>query len=181
MDCPRCAVPLNPLSAGDIEVDECPQCKGVWFDQDELRQAKDLADPGLNWYDFEIWKYADRFKLVPNPLQCPRCNTEMFAMNYDATEVEIDVCNQCRGVWLDGGEFEKIIDALNRELTTAKISDYVRASLREGKQVITGPEGAKAEWKDFTTLLRLMQYRIFIEKPRLLQELIDGQKGTPIW
>lgn len=181
MNCPRCTVPMNSLTAGDIEVDECPQCKGVWFDQGEFRQVKDLAEPDLNWYDFEIWKHQDRFKLVPNPLFCPNCHAEMFAINYDTTNVEIDVCNQCRGVWLDGGEFEKIIDAMNKELTAAKISDYMRASLREAKEVLIGPEGTAAEWKDFTTLLRLMQYRIFIEKPRLVQELIDGQKGTPIW
>jgi Zn-finger nucleic acid-binding protein len=105
----------------------------------------------------------------------------MLAVNYGPTNIEVDVCFQCRGVWLDSGEFDKIIDALNDELANADFSDYVRASLEEGKDLITGESNLKSEWKDFTTVLRLMQYRIFVEKPRLLGELIDAQKGSPIW
>ena len=78
-------------------------------------------------------------------------------------------------------EKEKIVEALNKELATAEVSDYVKVSLKEGKELITGEDGFKSEWKDFTTVLRLMQYRIFVEKPRLLGELLDAQKGAPIW
>jgi Zn-finger nucleic acid-binding protein len=131
--------------------------------------------------NFEIWKHPERFKLTKAPLFCPRCEREMFAINYGQTSVEIDVCHNCRGVWLDAGEFDKIIEALNSELATAGMSDYVRVSLQEAAEVFTGEKGVKAEWKDFTTVLRLMQYRIFVDKPRLLRELLDGQKGAPIW
>lgn len=41
-------------------------------------------------------------------MQCPRCNVAL-AMS-DRQGVEIDYCPQCRGVWLDRGELDKIID-----------------------------------------------------------------------
>ena len=60
MNCPRCDVELSTQLITDVEIDECPECKGVWFENDELRRAKDATDPDLNWIDFEIWKHKDK-------------------------------------------------------------------------------------------------------------------------
>ncbi len=40
-------------------------------------------------------------------LSCPSCNVGMQEINRN--QVLIDVCTQCRGVWLDRGELEKIL------------------------------------------------------------------------
>ena len=40
-------------------------------------------------------------------MKCPICSVEMKLTQRD--DVEIDYCPQCRGVWLDRGELEKII------------------------------------------------------------------------
>lgn len=40
-------------------------------------------------------------------LECPLCRVPMREMTKEG--VLIDVCPQCRGVWLDRGELEKII------------------------------------------------------------------------
>lgn len=39
---------------------------------------------------------------------CPVCNVELRMA--DRQGVEIDYCPQCRGVWLDRGELEKLIE-----------------------------------------------------------------------
>jgi hypothetical protein len=39
---------------------------------------------------------------------CPVCRTELIAT--DRQDVEIDYCPLCRGVWLDRGELDKIIE-----------------------------------------------------------------------
>jgi Zn-finger nucleic acid-binding protein len=39
---------------------------------------------------------------------CPVCRTELIAT--DRQGVEIDYCPLCRGVWLDRGELDKIIE-----------------------------------------------------------------------
>lgn len=41
-------------------------------------------------------------------MKCPNCN-ETLVMT-DRQGVEIDYCPQCRGVWLDKGELDKIIE-----------------------------------------------------------------------
>lgn len=48
-------------------------------------------------------------------LFCPKC-TETLHIT-DRQGIEIDFCPVCRGVWLDSGELEKIIErAIQREL-----------------------------------------------------------------
>lgn len=42
-------------------------------------------------------------------MKCPVCTTTNLLMN-DRQGVEIDYCPQCRGVWLDRGELDKIIE-----------------------------------------------------------------------
>ena len=41
-------------------------------------------------------------------MQCPIDGTELVMT--DRSGVEIDYCPQCRGVWLDRGELDKIIE-----------------------------------------------------------------------
>jgi Zn-finger nucleic acid-binding protein len=41
-------------------------------------------------------------------MKCPVCNVELKIA--DRQGVEIDYCPQCRGVWLDRGEIDKIIE-----------------------------------------------------------------------
>ncbi len=42
------------------------------------------------------------------PFDCPRCGVGL-AMS-ERQGIEIDYCPQCRGVWLDRGELDKIIE-----------------------------------------------------------------------
>ncbi len=84
------------------------------------------------------------------------------------------------GTWLEESEFSNIIDALNSELANKSIKNYVKASLEEAKEIIIGPESLVSEWKDFVTVLRMFQYRFFIENPNLRDTIIDIQKGFPL-
>ncbi len=41
-------------------------------------------------------------------MNCPACNVELRLAERQG--IEIDYCPQCRGVWLDRGELDKIIE-----------------------------------------------------------------------
>lgn len=41
-------------------------------------------------------------------MNCPNCGSELAIS--DRSGVEIDYCPKCRGVWLDRGELDKIIE-----------------------------------------------------------------------
>jgi Zn-finger nucleic acid-binding protein len=42
-------------------------------------------------------------------MDCPVCKDQKLVMS-DRQGIEIDYCPNCRGVWLDRGELDKIID-----------------------------------------------------------------------
>ncbi len=42
-------------------------------------------------------------------MNCPNCESVRLVMS-ERQGIEIDYCPQCRGVWLDRGELDKIID-----------------------------------------------------------------------
>jgi len=42
-------------------------------------------------------------------MNCPACKTVNLVMS-ERQGVEVDYCPQCRGVWLDRGELDKIIE-----------------------------------------------------------------------
>lgn len=48
-------------------------------------------------------------------MNCPVCNGVQLLMT-ERQGVEIDYCPQCRGIWLDRGELDKIIERSNAEL-----------------------------------------------------------------
>jgi Zn-finger nucleic acid-binding protein len=180
MKCPSCNTDLKSKMLEDVEVDECNNCKGIWFEEDELRKAKDSADSDLNWMDFEIFKQKDKSQARAKNLACPQCSQALVAVDYADTGVEIDCCPKCKGTWLDKDEFKKVIGALTNELLTKSFSEYIKASIEEAKEIITGPESFVSEWKDFTTVFRMMQFRLFTENPKLLDKVITIQIMNPI-
>ncbi|GAB2609961.1 TFIIB-type zinc ribbon-containing protein [Novilysobacter erysipheiresistens] len=48
-------------------------------------------------------------------MDCPVCNDVKLAMS-DRQGIEIDYCPQCRGVWLDRGELDKLIERASVEM-----------------------------------------------------------------
>jgi uncharacterized protein len=42
-------------------------------------------------------------------MKCPHCVDQALSMS-DRQGVEIDYCPKCRGVWLDRGELDKLIE-----------------------------------------------------------------------
>ncbi|MBI2750456.1 MAG: zf-TFIIB domain-containing protein [Burkholderiales bacterium] len=49
-------------------------------------------------------------------MQCPVCTETQLVMT-SRQDIEIDYCPKCRGVWLDRGELDKIIERSQREET----------------------------------------------------------------
>lgn len=41
-------------------------------------------------------------------MKCPKCNVTLLMS--EKRGIEIDYCPECRGIWLDRGELEKIIE-----------------------------------------------------------------------
>ena len=55
-------------------------------------------------------------------MNCPKCNVLLVIS--DRQGIEIDYCPQCRGVWLDRGELDKIIERTNQAFDQYKDSRH---------------------------------------------------------
>lgn len=51
-------------------------------------------------------------------MKCPSCPASDLLMT-ERSGIEIDYCPQCRGVWLDRGELDKVIERSSREAAQA--------------------------------------------------------------
>jgi Zn-finger nucleic acid-binding protein len=38
MTCPKCGTRLKEIEKDDIEIEMCPNCKGIWLDRGELEK-----------------------------------------------------------------------------------------------------------------------------------------------
>lgn len=106
MNCPKCAGPsLSPVVVDGIEVDRCPSCEGIWFDKRELTDLLESNSGEVR----EILGGEDAHGHDQSPGTCPRDGGKLLRVRSSRNrEVTLDCCVVCQGVWLDGGEFERI-------------------------------------------------------------------------
>jgi Zn-finger nucleic acid-binding protein len=165
----------------DTTLNECPLCKGIWFEQGELDKIKDDIEPDLRWMEFDLWKWEGDFRVTVDLINCPNCHDiNLQALHYDAGEVTIYYCPSCEGIWLQAGDFHKILSALVKESKNRDVADYIKASLREASEMIKNPDDVISEWRDLKSVLRLLKYRFFVENPREKSILVGLQKSLPL-
>ena len=97
----------------------------------------------------------------------------MASVGYADTGVQIDYCRECGGIWLDSGEFTRIINSLEHDIDSMTASDYFKESIREAEELIATGENFGEEWKHFKTVLKLLEYRVLAEH-RTLARLIEN-------
>lgn len=165
MQCPDCKKPLSKTLLHNVEVDYCPICLGLWFEDEELRWAKDEKDSNLNWLDVDLWKYLRKFEISRSGRLCPECRMPLYEVDYDKSKVRIDVCTVCRGAWLDRGEFVRIIQYLKEKSDYQVLHHFSKSLSKQGWEVLSGPDTFKEEVVDLITLLKLLTYKFFTQQP----------------
>ncbi len=105
MQCPKCQHELEMKQLNEVEVEQCPNCQGVWLDVGELRRLRRQKNTAYSPASDE----ARRYDVISAP--CPRCGGEGHMTrltDLDRPDVFIESCPVCFGVWLDGGELDKL-------------------------------------------------------------------------
>lgn len=57
-------------------------------------------------------------------MKCPSCELDLAMA--DRQGIEIDYCPSCRGIWLDRGELDKIIERSSRESPGIQVANDAR-------------------------------------------------------
>ncbi len=121
--CPQCRTSVlaeKTLSDQQTRIDVCPTCRGAWFDARELASVLSVAVDSL-----ELPADAIRTSRI-----CPKCGVPLSQIDYPETKIEVDVCGQCAGIWLDCGEFRDLNQQRARHQDKSKF-EPPPANLRE--------------------------------------------------
>ncbi len=167
LKCPKCKKSLLSRFFHNIEVDYCPTCLGLWFEEDELRLVKDEKDRELRWLDIDLWEEETEFRISSGIRICPSCRIPLYEVRYAGSNVIVDICNLCKGIWLDRGEFKAIIEWLRAKAGDEIVNNYTKNLLREFGEIFTGPETTREEILDFLMVLKLLNYKIVVKYPKL--------------
>ena len=167
MLCPICKKHLDQAIVSGVDVDYCPKCLGLWFEEEELRWAKDNKDNDLNWLDIDLWRDPKKFKVSSISKLCPADRMPLYETEYGDSGIRVDVCNVCRGTWLDRGEFKKIIAYLKEKADKEVLSNYLKNLRQELWEIFSGPENLREEIDDFLAILKLFAYKFTTQHPAI--------------
>jgi Zn-finger nucleic acid-binding protein/DNA-directed RNA polymerase subunit RPC12/RpoP len=142
--CPRCTAALHARRVGDLVVDECAACLGVFLDHVAIKRV--VIDRAQSRADALLGALR-RSEPRPVPaagqkmyLPCPVChvvmNRRLFATG---TGVIIDVC-RTHGTFFDAGELPLIIDfVMNGGLDQAHKKDIERMREAAHRELAAAP------------------------------------------
>jgi len=124
MKCPVCSNRLRAVRIKSEIVDVCPGCRGIWFDSgefvdlvNELANSEEITPemPQL----FKPRAVQPAGKTEEESRICPRCNKKMRKFNYAYdSNVFLDKCPNCGGIWTDRGEVRQIAKYLKHNPQT---------------------------------------------------------------
>ena len=144
MKCPVCHSALVVIEREGIEVDWCPDCRGLWFDQGELELLGEKAGRAIELRD--LGRQPEN-SIEKGQRRCPRCPRRMERVILGAgreAPVEVDWCPR-HGFWLDRGELGTILGRLEPERGTDEglVLEFLGETF-VGDALTAPPEGSQA-------------------------------------
>ncbi len=134
MDCPKCSSEtlVETPALGNIPLDICPGCSGIWFDKGELEA---LLKKSQDSSDFAL------INPKPKGLVCPRCKNNMSRGGMINPLLLVDKCESCGGVWLDSNELRlvKKMLGLSEEDSEVKVDRPDPSTVIEHREPVKSP------------------------------------------
>ncbi len=126
MNCPKCTTELvKKFYKGMIQIDACPNCRGMWLDFAELDDLEDIV------FEEDAHKGSLIHFASKTDFACPQCSAALHEFQYRLYDLRLDYCAEGNhGFWLDAGEDERVMTLMNK-----------RAQDNKRK------ENAETEWK----------------------------------
>ena len=171
MNCPKCdGVQTEEVEVKSVKIDRCPECGGAWYDQDELRQLKERESRGdFRWIDTGLWQDAEKVTVDERSrAKCPKDAASLAIVRYGDPEIAVEVCPVCFGIWLDKGEYDKIIVHLADKVDSETVAEYLADVEGEFVELFKGEHGLKSELADLGKVFYLLRLRFAVEHPALV-------------
>jgi Zn-finger nucleic acid-binding protein len=175
--CPDCGAPMPARTVGDVGVNECPECHGLWVPDDRfdalvsraIEMHRDPTGPNVP---------TDPPRMTSgNPVaagvkyrKCPVCEAFMLRRNYRRTSgVIVDSCRD-HGTWLDADELEQIAGFI-RSGGLQRAERARETTMRAGSTGAAGSARAGRASTEFTKIL--MDRNVHSGQRRLLESFVD--------
>ena len=109
MQCPRCSGSLRAEKHQHVEFNVCSACRGIWVSGEQFHGLAVLVAAEGQVESSVKLTFQPRKTLRPskdNSVRiCPKCDFAMREFNYAYdSNVFLDRCEQCKGIWLDPNE-----------------------------------------------------------------------------
>ena len=171
MKCPYCKThDLTSCKVNDTQVHTCETCRGLWLTRTELEEIKDKI-PNDAWFDLDVWDDKEKLKAQRTHEICPVCNVPLHSLDWDDSRIVITLCAKCNGIWLDRGQFEKVIDYIKQEANLDILDKYGATLKTKIQELFTGPKHLKDELFDVWIFLNMFQYKLVGKYPNLTAAL----------
>ena len=104
--CPCCQEQLHRIEMAEFHADECRLCDGIWLENGQPEALVCLSVMPQNM--LQPIYFDDSRKRVPEGSRlCPTCRVALAT--WPIKQVQVDVCEVCRGMWLDRWELQAIL------------------------------------------------------------------------
>ena len=136
MKCPRDGSELARVHIGDVELDKCHQCDGIWCDRGELERIRELQlSQPEEQLERQYGNPEPRTGETSGYMKCPRCGGRLQGVFYMlGSSIRIDRCEDCFGFWLDDGELDGLAsrrpEATSKSLKSEEESGNLPTMLR---------------------------------------------------
>lgn len=107
--CPHCAHEMEEKLSSGITIDQCSNCKGLWFDTNELSAFCIMS--GYNKEKVELAINQIEYLSKTEKIFCPRCKNQNL---YLATTRFINIlnCKNCNGIFLSSESIVRLLQLL---------------------------------------------------------------------
>ncbi len=110
LKCPRDGTQLQKSEEHGVPYEACPQCHGGWFDLEEVEALEATVASG------DALAGTLEYAKHPGELLCPSCGQTMQGFDFRGQNLQLDVCENEHGYWLDGGEAERVRDLMRQRM-----------------------------------------------------------------
>lgn len=112
--CHNCELAMTNVHFRQWTISLCPRCEGSYSDEETLKQV--LRQPDLRLSNIRAALLPNLVAAHPDETErstipCPACSKQMKRQSYaEDSEVNVDRCLDCNGIWLDDGELGHLLE-----------------------------------------------------------------------
>ncbi|MBN1796963.1 MAG: zf-TFIIB domain-containing protein [Spirochaetales bacterium] len=128
--CPLHSCELTTVYLDTVLIDYCPECYGIWLDFGEIENLLKKKLETNQLFKTKLAESVIHEEDQPVNKKCPVCLKPLQKKKHYSSNVHIDICRICGGVWLDSGEFAALYldnkgDIPPRDILAGVMGNYI--------------------------------------------------------